>query len=173
MNIKIDFFFIFSIIKIKPEMPLLYRIEDINECLQNIERVYDPGYFTIHTIIGRNTYEFKFNIDNTCSESVGVFTYLGCDVDTYDKTEDDIMVFSDIVGENITTIKFVEKQDNRYDCNGNTYGSIFVKFLNDEEDVLFTLEFYNCQNGYYPHDLIVNLYEGDSYEGLQIFKTCI
>jgi hypothetical protein len=160
-------------------MPLLHSIDVgdnalIEECLQDIELIPDRGYFNIHTIIGRNTYEFKFQ-DNTfpnCCEHVGFYTYLGCNVNTENKTEDNIMDFVDIIGNSITTIKFEEKQNDTYD-SGNMYGAIFVKFLNGEEDILFTLEFYNWQNGYYPHELIVNLYEGNSKAGMQIFKTCI
>jgi len=153
-------------------MPLLHSIVNIDGCLQNIELIQDPGYFTIHIKLGRDTYEFKFTDNSSnCSSTVGFYTYLECDLD---KTNENIMNFANIVGENITAIKFVEKQDNTYDDNGNTCGTIFVKFLNyDDENVLFTLEFYNWHNGNYPHDLIVNLYEGDSYEGTQIFKTFI
>ena len=52
-------------------------------------------------------------------------------------------------------------------------GCMLVEFLNGEDNILFTLEFYNWHNGYYPHDLIVNFYEGDSDEGIKIVKTFI
>jgi len=161
------FYFLFSNYK-KAKMPLLHRIDNIDGRLLNIELIQDPGYFTIHIKLGRDTYEFKF-VDNTiplCCEEVGFYTYLGNDVDTENKTENNIMDFIDIIGDNITTIKFEEKQV-------DTCGTIFIKFLNGEENIVFTLEFYNWHNGYYPHDLIVNLNEGDSYEGMQIFYTCI
>ena len=102
-----------------------------------------------------------------------VFTYLGDNIEIEDKTENDIMDFVDILGNTITTIKIEERQGNTSDGLGNTCGSMLVKFLNGEENVLFTLEFNNWHNGYYPHSLNVNLYEGDSYEGLNIFSTCI
>jgi len=163
-------------IKRKAAMPFSHSIEEINEYLLSIDRVHDPGYFTIHVVVGRDTYELKFNNENTCSENVGVFTYIGSNVYTEeeDKTENNIMDCSNIIGENITTIKISEEHNNDiYDDNGNTYGCMLVEFINGEENILFTLEFYNWHNGYYPHDLIVNFYEGDSDEGIQIVKTFI
>jgi hypothetical protein len=163
-------------IKRKATMPFSHSIEDINECLQSIARVHDLGYFTIHVVVGRDTYELKFNNENICSENVGVFTYIGSNVYTEeeDKIQNNIIDCSNIIGENITNIKISEEHNNDiYDDNGNTYGCMLVEFLNGEDNILFTLEFYNWHNGYYPHDLIVNSYEGDSDEGVQIVKTFI
>ena len=143
-------------------MPILHTVSNINKKLLSITRISDPNYFIIHVVIGNDIYECKFDNRPDCCEEFATYTYLGDDIDTEDKTENDIVDYSSITNETITSIRICVYKS-----------SIYIKFIDGTDDALFIIEFRNEHNGYYPHDVIINLYENEDDNGMQIFKTCV
>lgn len=149
-------------------MPAFHEFNDIDGCLKNIEFMNDSGFFTIRVAVGTNTYECNFDNVSLCCENFGISTYLGGDnyIDVGSKIENGIIAFNKIIGHRITSINVGENKGEG-ECK-----SMSVKFI-CQNTIIFTLEFYNWHNGYYPHNLYLNLCKGDSTVSKQMLMTCI
>lgn len=173
---------------------ILRKIEDINKRIQSItyRKEKPSNYFNFQIVLDKDKYEFRFDANPNCCERFGYNTYLGND----DK-KDDITDNKDLLGENISKIQFVYVRDYDYEKS-----KILIRFIKDstefpnaeeqqedddndddnddddgqqdnEDNILFTIEFYNNHNGYYPHRLMVNLYENSDSQPMNIFTTRI
>lgn len=151
---------------------ILREIKNINKSVKSITfreqkstSRYDYNNFNFQVLLDNDKYEFKFNSENNCCEEFGYLTYLG------DGKINDIIYNNELLDKNISKILILYKSDD-LDRFSSIQQKILIQFIKID-DVLFTIQFYNNHNGYYPHSFIVNLYENNDATPIKIFSTSI
>ena len=135
----------------------------------------DDEFHIIRVKIGKDIYEFKFDSQQNCCERAFFLSHPG---KKYSKKQENTLVFDNsIVGKTISRISllYTDSFINGVSLNDKDTYIIKVLFINENNnnDTIYTLIFSNTHNGYYPRELIVNLYENNDENPMKIFSTRI
>jgi hypothetical protein len=156
---------------------LIHSIENIeNKCLQYINYIKKTNIYILEVCIDRDLYEINIHESPSMLASVSFSTHIGYvdgDNDTDDEynfddtNQNSIVDYDTIIGCEINKILF--KSFDKYQLHHYVY----IYFNNNDNDTLFTIKVYNYHNGYYPNDIIVNLYENFDETPMEILHTCV
>jgi hypothetical protein len=150
-------------------MKILHTFSKINKKIKKITYEDKNGFYNIRVHLERDIYEFLFESGTWCCEIVCFYSYLGEPKDLNDNNviknliPDTLLNYSSEVNKTIKEIN-IQQTDSNY---------ITFAFNNNKNRTLFTIQFHNEHNGYYPHNVHVNLYENGDKEPMKVLTTSI
>ena len=174
-------------------MPFEHRIKNINKSLRMINYYKCTSYYEFKIIFEspatgkRDTYLFSMSSLRDGSECIFGSDYY----DTADICEDQTCrcIFKEIpkdeahtlseseryIGKIVDNIRIYEETgpDPFYDMMSNTERYMTIMSITFSDATAIHLVFSNIHNGYYSHDVTLDLHENSDAEPITIVRTCI
>jgi len=154
----------------------LHEIKNINGTIQNIEFSNSDNYYEITITIkcstgGESIFAFCMGSVSSCCEILGWYyspntpsfdniTIINNNPNDLDKLPDEVNKYN---GDKIENINIYEPERE----------SSMVMEINLENDKKFNFVMFNCHNGYYPHDVCLNVYENGDIKPMRVFYTSL